>query len=52
MQRMCNLVERTKDTFLYRAVELADTWSPGPKGRRLVFSQQKTGRNIPRPVYN
>ena len=41
MQRMCNLGERAKDRVLYWAVDLADSWSPGPKCRILNESRRQ-----------
>jgi len=37
MQRMCSLGKRAKDMLPYRAEDLANSWSTGPKGRRRLF---------------
>ena len=39
MQRMCNLGKRAKDTVPYRSVDLADSWSPEPKGRSSIVCE-------------
>ena len=55
MQRMCNLGERAKDMVSYWAVDLADSWSPEPKGRRYLsapFILQSGFATNPPACYN